>query len=265
MTRPFAAAGAVVALGLLLASCADPSAPSTQSPSATSTQGIVLSRALDAPTRERYERALAGLGAQAVIVDAVVAGEGAVALGVPVPGADALVTMDTDAAGRILARRVVRCLEAVGVVSGPVLVDPELTSAQREISDRGYEAVLGGQSFGDDYRARQGDVIGVVAASASAGDEAIGVLDGNAQAGKVPVVSVGVDATTIAHLDDGALCGAVRPAFRAEARAAVDLMAAIESGDDLQSITTQRVEAGGRTVPALLIRPTLVTTAAAED
>lgn len=265
VNRSFAAASGVVALGLLLASCADAPSPSAQTPSATPAQGIVLSTALDEPLRARYERALAGLGAQAVIVDAVVAGEGAVALGVPVPGADAVVTMDTDAAGRMLGRRLARCLEAVGVVSGPVLVDSTLAAGQQEISERGYEAVPGEESVGAVYAAREGDVVGVMTASASTGDEAIRVLDENAQAGKVPVVSVGADDTTVPNLDDGVLCGAVRPAFRAEARAAVDLVAVIETGDDLRNVTTQQVEVSGRTIPAVLVKPSLLTAGAAED
>ena len=267
VSRSFAAVLGVGALSLLLTSCAD--APTSTSPttavSVTPARGVVLSADLDAATRARYERALTSLGAPAVTVDAVVPGEGAVALGLPVPGADGIVTMDLDAAGRMAARRLARCLDAVGVTSGPVVLDASLPSARSEIGDRGYEAVVTGESFDVVYANREGDVIGVVTASAAAIGQVIDVLDTNAQAVKVPVVSVGVDDTTATHLDDGTLCDAARPAFRAEARAAVELAAGLASGDSVGDVPAQRVEIDGRSIPAVFVKPTLLTTSAAGD
>lgn len=267
VSRTFAVVSGVAALGVLLASCGD--APTTVTGSETASPiaatGIVLSTALDAPTRDRYERALANLGAQTVTADAVVAGQGVIAVGLPVSGADAIVTMDRDAAGRMLARRLARCLEAVGVVAGPVVVDAALPSAQQEIDERGYESLISADPFDVVYNAREGDVVGAVASSAVAAESAIRVLDQNAQAVKVPVVSAGVDDATTTNLEDGALCGAVRPSFKAEARAAVDLAAGLAAGDDVQSRATQRLDVDGNSVPAILVRPSLVTRGSAED
>ena len=267
VSRSFALVFGVAALGLLLTACGD--APTSTSPATTASltpaRGVVLSADMDAQTRARYERALTSLGAPVATVDAVVPGEGAVAVGLPVSGADGIVTMDLDAAGRMVARRLARCLEAVGVNGGPVVIDASLPSAQQEIDARGYEAVVSGDPFGDVYTAREGDVVGVVTISASAGDQAIDVLDVNAQAVKVPVVSVGVDDTTMTNLSDGTLCGAVRPAFRAEARAAVELATRLASGDGVEDTATQQLEVDGRSIPAVFVKPSLVTTGAAGE
>lgn len=267
VSRSFAAVCGVAALSLLLTSCADaPTSPSpTTAASVTPARGVVLSADMDAATRARYERALTNLGVSAVTVGAVVPGKGAVAVGLPVPGADAIVTMDLDAAGRLVVRRLARCLEAVGVTTGPVVLDASLSSSQQEIGERGYEAVVTGESFEAVYTDREGDVVGVVTASAAAGDQVIDVLDVNAQAVKVPVVSVGVDDATATHLDDGTLCGTARPAFRAEARAAVELAAALASGDGLEGVATRQLEIDGRSIPAVFVKPTLLTTSAAGD
>lgn len=259
VSRPFAVASGLLVAGLL-AGCGGSSVPPSVSSDAPveSGPGLVLSSAIEPPMRARYERAVADLPFDVVTADAVVAGQGAIAVGAPVPGADAVVMMDLETAGRMLGRQLARCLESVGVVRGPIVVDAALPSAGPVLDERGYTPVVSDAPFASIYAERNGDVVGVVTGTAAAAQEAIGVLDANAQGVKVPVVAGGIDEQTGRHLDDGALCAAVRPSARDEVHVAGTLLEAIEAGDGVAAIAVDTVTVDGKPMPAVLVRPTLV-------
>lgn len=257
LRRSFAVSSGIVALSGLLTACGSTLTAEDVStdPPAQAAQGIVLSTELSPDARTRYERALAELGVPAAVASSVAPGNGAVALGLAIPGADAVVMMDVDAAGRMLARELATCLTRAGVIAGPIVIDGALSSAQMIVEEKGFTPVVGDDAFDTVYRSREGDVVGVVAASADRAAAAIEVLDANAQAIKIPVVASGVDDRTVQQLDEATLCAAVRPAYRAETRAAVELSNALADGADPDAVADERIDVGGRPVAAVFVKP----------
>ncbi len=105
------------------------------------------------------------------------------------------------------------------------------------------------------YTDAGGKVDGVLAANDGLGGAAISILEGNGQAGKVPVT--GQDATVegLQRILAGTQCMTVYKSVRDEANALAELAIAMINGEEGE--TTGEVEdaEGGRQVPAVLLKP----------
>ena len=109
------------------------------------------------------------------------------------------------------------------------------------------------------YTAADGKVDGVLAANDGLGGAAIGVLEANGQAGKVPVT--GQDATVegLQNVLAGTQCMTVYKSATQEAEALADAAIALVKGEEAETTGTVEDSEGGRDVPAILLEPQSIT------
>ena len=270
MNRGLLRGSIVAAIGLstlLMTGCGATVEPTpSATPVSVADASIVIPQGIGTTLVTEYQDALGVLGAHASVVDAPVSGTGVVSLGGWVPGAAAVVTVDPVALGGRLADGIVECLAGVGVVSGPVLLAAlppgAADAATAALAQRGFTPSLptdSAASVSDWYTAANGNVVGIVAGDATTAQAAVHVLDANAQAVKVPVVAFGLDPDLPDRLADGSQCLALRPSVKKEARAAVDLAAALSAGAEAREAAGDAVvTADGGTVPGILFPPAVI-------
>lgn len=109
------------------------------------------------------------------------------------------------------------------------------------------------------YTAADGKVDGVLAANDGLGGAAIGILEGNGQAGKVPVT--GQDATVegLQNILAGTQCMTVYKSATQEAAALADAAIALVNGEDAETTGTTKDSESGREVPSILLDPQSIT------
>jgi len=109
------------------------------------------------------------------------------------------------------------------------------------------------------YTAADGKVDGVLAANDGLGGAAIGVLEGNGLAGKVPVT--GQDATVegLQNVLAGTQCMTVYKSAKLEAGALADAAIALVNGEEAETTGTTEDAEGGRDVPSILLDPVSIT------
>lgn len=115
------------------------------------------------------------------------------------------------------------------------------------------------------YTAADGKVDGVLAANDGLGGAAIGVLEANGQAGKVPVT--GQDATVegLQNVLAGTQCMTVYKSAKAQAAALAETAIALLNGEDAPTTGTTKDEEGGRDVPSVLLDPVSITKDSVKD
>jgi D-xylose transport system substrate-binding protein len=109
------------------------------------------------------------------------------------------------------------------------------------------------------YTAADGKVDGVLAANDGLAGAAIGILEGNGQAGKVPVT--GQDATVegLQNVLAGTQCMTVYKSATLEAGALADAAIALVNGEEAETTGTTEDSEGGRDVPSILLEPQSIT------
>lgn len=109
------------------------------------------------------------------------------------------------------------------------------------------------------YTDAGGDVDGVLAANDGLGGAAISILEGNGQAGKVPVT--GQDATVegLQNILAGTQCMTVFKSSVGEAQALADAAIALANGEEPETTGTVEDAEGGRDVPAVILDPVAIT------
>ena len=109
------------------------------------------------------------------------------------------------------------------------------------------------------YTAADGKVDGVLAANDGLGGAAISILEGNGQAGKVPVT--GQDATVegLQNVLAGTQCMTVYKSATLEAGALADVAIALVNGEEAETTGTTEDAEGGRDVPSILLEPQSIT------
>jgi D-xylose transport system substrate-binding protein len=115
------------------------------------------------------------------------------------------------------------------------------------------------------YTAADGKVDGVLAANDGLGGAAIGVLEANGQAGKVPVT--GQDATVegLQNVLAGTQCMTVYKSAKAQAAALAETAIALVNGEDAPTTGVTKDEEGGRDVPSVLLDPVSITKDTVKD
>lgn len=115
------------------------------------------------------------------------------------------------------------------------------------------------------YTAADGKVDGVLAANDGLGGAAIGVLEANGQAGKVPVT--GQDATVegLQNVLAGTQCMTVYKSAKAQAAALAETAIALLNGEDAPTTGVTTDEEGGRDVPSVLLDPVSITKDTVKD
>jgi len=109
------------------------------------------------------------------------------------------------------------------------------------------------------YTAADGDVDGVLAANDGLGGAVISILEGNGQAGKVPVT--GQDATVegLQNILSGRQCMTVYKSATQEANALAEVAIALATGEEAETTGTVEDTEGGRDVPSILLTPQAIT------
>lgn len=109
------------------------------------------------------------------------------------------------------------------------------------------------------YTAADGKVDGVLAANDGLAGAAISILEGNGQAGKVPVT--GQDATVegLQNVLAGTQCMTVYKSATQEAGALADAAIALVNGEEAETTGTTEDSEGGREVPSILLEPQSIT------
>lgn len=109
------------------------------------------------------------------------------------------------------------------------------------------------------FTAANGKVDGVLAANDGLGGAAIGILEGNGQAGKVPVT--GQDATVegLQNILAGTQCMTVYKSATQEAAALADTAIALANGEEAETTGTTKDSESGREVPSILLEPKAIT------
>ena len=109
------------------------------------------------------------------------------------------------------------------------------------------------------YTAADGKVDGVLAANDGLGGAAIGILEANGLAGKVPVT--GQDATVegLQNVLAGTQCMTVYKSAKLEAGALADAAIALVNGEEAETTGTTEDATGGRDVPSILLDPVSIT------
>ncbi|MDN4163252.1 sugar ABC transporter substrate-binding protein [Nocardioides abyssi] len=109
------------------------------------------------------------------------------------------------------------------------------------------------------YTAADGKVDGVLAANDGLAGAAIGILEGNGQAGKVPVT--GQDATVegLQNVLAGTQCMTVYKSAKQEAAALAEAAIALVNGEEAETTGTTTDSEGGRDVPSILLEPQSIT------
>ena len=109
------------------------------------------------------------------------------------------------------------------------------------------------------YTAADGKVDGVLAANDGLGGAAISILEGNGQAGKVPVT--GQDATVegLQNVLAGTQCMTVYKSATQEAGALADAAIALVNGEDAETTGTTVDSSDNSEVPSILLEPQAIT------
>ena len=109
------------------------------------------------------------------------------------------------------------------------------------------------------YTAADGKVDGVLAANDGLGGAAISILEGNGQAGKVPVT--GQDATVegLQNVLAGTQCMTVYKSATQEAGALADAAIALVNGEDAETTGTTVDSSDNSEVPSILLEPKAIT------
>jgi D-xylose transport system substrate-binding protein len=109
------------------------------------------------------------------------------------------------------------------------------------------------------YTAADGKVDGVLAANDGLAGAAIGILEANGQAGKVPVT--GQDATVegLQNVLAGTQCMTVYKSAKEEAGALAEAAIALANGERPKTNSTSRDDTGNRDVPSVLLTPKSIT------
>ena len=109
------------------------------------------------------------------------------------------------------------------------------------------------------YTAADGKVDGVLAANDGLGGAAISILEGNGQAGKVPVT--GQDATVegLQNVLAGTQCMTVYKSATQEAGALADAAIALVNGDEAETTGTTVDSSDDSEVPSILLEPQAIT------
>ena len=109
------------------------------------------------------------------------------------------------------------------------------------------------------YTAADGKVDGVLAANDGLGGAAISILEGNGQAGKVPVT--GQDATVegLQNVLAGTQCMTVYKSATQEAGALADVAIALANGEDAETTGTTVDSSDDSEVPSILLEPQAIT------
>jgi D-xylose transport system substrate-binding protein len=109
------------------------------------------------------------------------------------------------------------------------------------------------------YTAADGDVDGVLAANDGLGGAAISILEGNGQAGKVPVT--GQDATVegLQNVLAGTQCMTVYKSATQEAGALAETAIALVNGEDAETTGTTVDSSDNSEVPSILLEPQAIT------
>jgi D-xylose transport system substrate-binding protein len=109
------------------------------------------------------------------------------------------------------------------------------------------------------YTAADGKVDGVLAANDGLGGAAIGILEGNGQAGKVPVT--GQDATVegLQNVLAGTQCMTVYKSATQEAGALAETAIALVNGEDAEATGTTVDSSDDSEVPSILLEPQSIT------
>ena len=115
------------------------------------------------------------------------------------------------------------------------------------------------------YTAADGKVDGVLAANDGLGGAAIGVLEANDQAGKVPVT--GQDATVegLQNVLAGTQCMTVYKSAKAQAAALAETAIALVNGEEAPTTGMTKDDEGGRDVPSVLLDPVSITKDTVKD
>ncbi|MCF6378205.1 substrate-binding domain-containing protein [Nocardioides KLBMP 9356] len=109
------------------------------------------------------------------------------------------------------------------------------------------------------YTAADGKVDGVLAANDGLGGAAISILEGNGQAGKVPVT--GQDATVegLQNVLAGTQCMTVYKSATQEAGALAEVAIALANGDEAETTGTTTDSSDNSEVPSILLTPQAIT------
>jgi D-xylose transport system substrate-binding protein len=109
------------------------------------------------------------------------------------------------------------------------------------------------------YTAADGAVDGVLAANDGLGGAAIGILEGNGQAGKVPVT--GQDATVegLQNILAGTQCMTVYKSAKQEAAALAEVAIALVNGEEAETTGTTVDSSDDSEVPSILLDPQSIT------
>ncbi len=109
------------------------------------------------------------------------------------------------------------------------------------------------------YTAADGKVDGVLAANDGLGGAAISILEGNGQAGKVPVT--GQDATVegLQNVLAGTQCMTVYKSATQEAEALAEVAIALANGEDAETTGTTVDSSDDSEVPSILLEPQAIT------
>src|SRR5688500_16876093 len=109
------------------------------------------------------------------------------------------------------------------------------------------------------YTAADGKVDGVLAANDGLGGAAISILEGNGQAGKVPVT--GQDATVegLQNVLSGTQCMTVYKSATQEAEALAEVAIALANGEDAETTGTTVDSSDDSEVPSILLEPQSIT------
>jgi D-xylose transport system substrate-binding protein len=109
------------------------------------------------------------------------------------------------------------------------------------------------------YTAADGKVDGVLAANDGLAGAAISILEGNGQAGKVPVTGQDATAEGLQNILAGTQCMTVYKSAKQEAGALAEAAIALANGEDAETNGTTEDTEGGRDVPSILLEPQSIT------
>jgi D-xylose transport system substrate-binding protein len=109
------------------------------------------------------------------------------------------------------------------------------------------------------YTAADGKVDGVLAANDGLAGAVIGILEGNGQAGKVPVTGQDATAEGLQNLLAGTQCMTVYKSATQEAGALAEAAIALVNGEEAETNGTTEDTEGGREVPSILLEPQSIT------
>lgn len=109
------------------------------------------------------------------------------------------------------------------------------------------------------YTAADGKVDGVLAANDGLAGAVIGILEGNGQAGKVPVTGQDATAEGLQNILAGTQCMTVYKSATQEAGALAEAAIALVNGEEAETNGTTEDTESGRDVPSILLEPQSIT------